>query len=120
MRFPATLMTTAFVHGEQMLHIALMVLLGLLVPQGVDLPVWSWLYGSERPAWFAFVESGAYLLAVTALEPLYVACGFTLYLNRRVGLEAWDVEVALKGELAKTSFRDDGAHAVGARTVTMA
>jgi hypothetical protein len=120
MRFPATLMTTAFVHGEQALSIAFVVLLGLFVPQGVDLPVWSWLFGSEGPGWFAFVEVGAYLLAITALEPLYVACGFTLYLNRRVGIEAWDIEVALKGELAKTARRDDAARAADAGPVTTA
>jgi hypothetical protein len=25
-------------------------------------------------------------------EPIYVACGFSLYLNRRTVLEAWDIE----------------------------
>jgi hypothetical protein len=26
------------------------------------------------------------------LEPFYVAAGFAMYLNRRVELEAWDIE----------------------------
>jgi hypothetical protein len=29
---------------------------------------------------------------VLVLEPFYVAAGFAMYLNRRVELEAWDIE----------------------------
>lgn len=28
--------------------------------------------------------------------PMYTACGFALYLNRRAALEAWDIEIALR------------------------
>jgi succinate dehydrogenase hydrophobic anchor subunit len=28
--------------------------------------------------------------------PIYVACGFTLYLNRRTALEAWDIELVFR------------------------
>jgi hypothetical protein len=34
----------------------------------------------------------AYAAAVAFIEPFYVAAGFGMYLNRRVELEAWDVE----------------------------
>jgi len=37
-----------------------------------------------------------YSAVIFALEPLYVAAGFALYLNRRTLLEGWDVEVALR------------------------
>ena len=33
-----------------------------------------------------------YALAVLFTEPFYVAAGFGMYLNRRVELEAWDIE----------------------------
>jgi len=33
-----------------------------------------------------------YATAVAVLEPFYVAAGFAMYLNRRVQLEAWDIE----------------------------
>jgi hypothetical protein len=42
------------------------------------------------------IEHGCYLLAVSIVEPLYVASGFALYLNRRTQLEAWDVELQLR------------------------
>ena len=35
-------------------------------------------------------------LAMAAVEPFYVACGYGLYLNRRVQLEAWDLEQAFR------------------------
>ena len=34
----------------------------------------------------------AYAAVVAFLEPFYVAAGFGMYLNRRVELEAWDIE----------------------------
>jgi hypothetical protein len=38
----------------------------------------------------------AYAVAITAIEPFYVAGGFALYLNRRTLLEGWDIELALR------------------------
>ncbi|MGH8666537.1 MAG: DUF4129 domain-containing protein, partial [Burkholderiales bacterium] len=35
-------------------------------------------------------------IAYCAVEPLYVACGFALYLNRRTALEAWDLELRFR------------------------
>jgi hypothetical protein len=48
------------------------------------------------PAWQVWLHSACYLMAVSVVEPLYVAAGFALYLNRRTQLEAWDLEVALR------------------------
>jgi len=39
---------------------------------------------------------GAYAAAVLFVEPFHVAAGFAMYLNRRVELEAWDVEQDLR------------------------
>jgi hypothetical protein len=38
----------------------------------------------------------AYAAAMSAIEPLYVTAGFSLYLNRRMTLEGWDVELGLR------------------------
>jgi hypothetical protein len=45
--------------------------------------------------WWMVGTSLAYL-AMSAIEPLYVACGFALYLNRRTQLEAWDIDLAFQ------------------------
>ncbi|WP_426212198.1 hypothetical protein [Massilia sp. TWP1-3-3] len=39
---------------------------------------------------------GAYTVAGGIMAPIYTACGFTLYLNRRASLEAWDLELQLR------------------------
>lgn len=38
----------------------------------------------------------AYAFSVGIVAPIYVACSFTLYLNRRASLEAWDIEIVLR------------------------
>jgi hypothetical protein len=45
--------------------------------------------------WILLGAAAAYL-AMSAIEPLYVACGFALYLNRRTQLEAWDIDLAFR------------------------
>lgn len=46
--------------------------------------------------WMMWLFTGLYVLVVFLLEPFYVAAGFTLYLNRRTLLEAWDVELSFR------------------------
>lgn len=38
------------------------------------------------------VTTVSYAIAVAGIEPFYVAAGFGMYINRRVELEAWDIE----------------------------
>jgi hypothetical protein len=33
-----------------------------------------------------------FVVAVAIVEPFFVGAGFAMYLNRRVELEAWDIE----------------------------
>jgi hypothetical protein len=40
----------------------------------------------------SLASAAAYALIVGVVEPFYVAAGFAMYLNRRVELEAWDIE----------------------------
>lgn len=47
----------------------------------------------------------AYFVAVTIAELVYVAAGFTLYLNRRTALEGWDVELAFRRIAARAQAR---------------
>jgi hypothetical protein len=41
-----------------------------------------------------------YALIVCTVEPMYVAAGFAMYLNRRVELEAWDIEQEFRSAFA--------------------
>ncbi len=53
-----------------------------------------------------------YTLAVFLIEPFYIAASFTLYINRRTQLEAWDIELV---------FRQMGARLkkLGQKTLTL-
>jgi len=50
----------------------------------------------HAPAWSVALIAACQLIAVGVIEPLYVAGGFALYINRRNQLEGWDIEVAFR------------------------
>jgi hypothetical protein len=64
-------------------------------PEGETLDFWRAAFAGEAPALTA-LEAALATLAFCAIEPLYVASGFALYINRRVWLEGWDVEQAFR------------------------
>ncbi|MBK8285722.1 MAG: hypothetical protein IPK97_13145, partial [Ahniella sp.] len=65
-----------------------MLLLLFLAPMGVDNleteDMWTWL------------DTAITVVSFCVIGPFYVGGGFSLYLNRRIILEAWDVELNLK------------------------
>ena len=46
----------------------------------------------EGGSWVAGVSLACFVIAVAVVEPFFVGAGFAMYLNRRVELEAWDIE----------------------------
>ena len=50
----------------------------------------------QPPRWAQLLTTCLYWLAVTLSEPVYIAAGFGLYLNRRTQLEAWDLELVFR------------------------
>jgi hypothetical protein len=59
--------------------------------------------------WWTWKDTLAYALAVSVIEPFYVGGGFALYLNRRVMLEGWDVEVALRRMSQRFAAQNEAA-----------
>lgn len=80
---------------ECLIGLACAMLLGLFIPEEVNFDYWSWEFWLEGRPGPMLVVLFAYI-AMAVLAPLYVACGFSLYLNRRVKLEGWDLEIAFK------------------------
>ncbi|MDB6145675.1 MAG: hypothetical protein JWP80_4719 [Pseudomonas sp.] len=83
---------------EMTLWAGLMTLFYLVIPEQLRLD-WSWsalldLEGNWY--WLEHLSNALYVLVLVFWEPIYVACGFTLYLNRRTELEAWDIELVLR------------------------
>ncbi|WP_433736889.1 DUF4129 domain-containing protein [Pseudomonas putida] len=92
-------LTLIGVHLETALWIGLMVLFYLLLPQQVALD-WSWQSlinaATQDWHWLEHLTNAFYALVLVLWEPIYVACGFSLYLNRRTVLEAWDIELVFR------------------------
>ncbi len=51
---------------------------------------------TEPPIWMQWAIYAGYTLAFSIIEPIYVGAGFGLYLNRRMELEAWDIDLAFR------------------------
>lgn len=87
-------LTFICVNIEAVLEVGILFLVILFIPEGMSFD------------WEGFVDTeyGAYLLlqniiiyiAISLVTPFYVACGFSLYINRRILLEAWDVEIGFR------------------------
>jgi len=60
----------------------------------------QWLRSSESGI-HQFVYLFAYAAVVLFLEPFFVSAGFAMYLNRRVELEAWDIEQEFRRVFAR-------------------
>jgi hypothetical protein len=92
-------LTLIGVHLEMALWIGLMVLFYLFLPQQVEQD-WDWqqlvLTAGNDWLWLEHLTNAFYALILVFWEPIYVACGFSLYLNRRTVLEAWDLELVFR------------------------
>jgi len=95
----AVMLTVLCANLEVVALLALAGLVSFLAPGPFDLEAgWSLLFPDSNAAkgWQEWANAAIYVIAVSVIEPIYVASGFALYLNRRTQLEAWDVELALR------------------------
>ncbi len=51
---------------------------------------------ADEGSWRGAVGNGILVLAMSAIEPFYVAAGFSVYINRRVFLEGWDIDLEFR------------------------
>lgn len=108
----AVWLTIVTIHFVYVLLFGLDGLLKMISPEGVQFSLRLGDYfnfGESEPSLLSqYLFNGAYLLAECVLEPLYVAAGFSLYLNRRTALEGWDLEVAFKRMAARVQAQQAG------------
>jgi hypothetical protein len=89
-RGAALAMQTAFATLESALVLGLAALIPWLQPAHEQSPWIAILFGGG--SWLTGAGIACYLIAVAVVEPFFVGAGFAMYLNRRVELEAWDIE----------------------------
>lgn len=95
----AVWLTLACLHFEAVFVWSADMLGDFLVPAKAQegTSIWQAMFADAAFGDFLTVaDFAAYAAAVLVIEPLYVAAGFALYLNRRTLLEGWDLEVALR------------------------
>jgi hypothetical protein len=103
---PNVMLTVLGINLEIMLGISI-VLLGLMfVPveflSDSAKAVWRVLI-EEPPLWAQILANFVGWITLTIVEPFYVGAGFGLYLNRRMQLEGWDIELAFRHLAARLS-----------------
>ncbi len=107
-------LTVVCIHFEMIAMFSLVALGSMLIPSGGELPAhqgggFGDLEFFDLMSW-GLTEALCYVVAVSLIEPFYVAAGFSLYLNRRTILEGWDMEIRLRqirnrlGSLAASMF----------------
>ncbi|GAA6186554.1 MULTISPECIES: hypothetical protein [Aliiglaciecola] len=86
---------------ELIIIFGLVALISYVVPAGVEFDYWLVItsdnWGTELT--FNLFTYLAYLL----IAPIYIAGSFAAYLNRRVILEAWDIEIGFKRAINKVT-----------------
>ncbi|MFL1563261.1 DUF4129 domain-containing protein [Pseudomonas sp. O64] len=92
-------LTIIGVHLEIALWFGCMAVFYLFIPDQVEVD-WDWqrlaLSTGAEWLWLEHLTNTFYALILVFWEPIYVACGFSLYLNRRTVLEAWDLELVFR------------------------
>lgn len=92
-------LTVVGVHLESALWLGLLALFYLMLPPQMEID-WRWqsLLSTDAAAWLwlEHLSNLLYVLLLCVWEPVYVACGFSLYLNRRTVLEGWDIELQFR------------------------
>lgn len=94
---PAKWLTILGCHIEGVLLLGIILLGMSLVPDGLSFAHLEALaFAAEDTRWGWFAYNLLYSLVLALVAPWYVAGGFALYLNRRIQLESWDIEIAFK------------------------
>ena len=76
---------------EAIVMVASFTLIIFMTPTEISIDWFDW-----DQDWFWILFNILHAMAVGFIGPLFVAGGFTLYLNRRTVLEGWDIEIAFR------------------------
>ena len=89
----AVILTVLMAHIEFVLSYAFTVLVMMMMPGQYYLSEVDWFLQSSH---YALLGLLTWYVTLAVLEPLYVSCGFALYLNKRTWLEGWDLELGMR------------------------
>lgn len=90
----ATWLTIACVNMEMTIVLGILGLAALLIPEQSDIHIMS--FYTDGGDVVAFIINVCSFIAMSLVAPFYTMAGFALYINRRVSLEAWDIEIRFR------------------------
>lgn len=85
---------------ERFIALGVMSIIWALVPKEINID-WANLFWDRELFMSNYILHVTSYLAMWLVAPFYVACGFSLYLNRRIKLEAWDLDIAFRRMVSK-------------------
>ncbi len=94
---------------ETIIYLSILALIFLMIPDVYleNFNLWKWIIADIDSNFTTFIFNFFSYLAISLVAPFYVACGFSLYLNQRTHLEAWDIELAFKRLASRLSERSE-------------
>ncbi|MFT7560848.1 MAG: hypothetical protein ACI93R_002771 [Flavobacteriales bacterium] len=81
-------------HIEGFISLGIFAAIALLIPQGVQINWQEWVF--EEAKTIELLSNALSILAMALVAPFYVCSGFALYLQRRIDLEGWDIEIRFR------------------------
>lgn len=91
---PAAWLTIGAVHIEVFINLAILTGIMMLIPSGVELELETVIYTDASLQ--GHIYNVIWLICASVIAPFYVCAGFSLYLQRRIDLEAWDIEIQFR------------------------
>ena len=76
----------------------------VLIPREINIE-WANFFFDQDSSQLHLLQLALWYFALSLTAPFYVACGFALYLNRRITLEAWDIDIAFRRIVNKRNSR---------------
>ncbi len=113
----ATLLLMACLHVEFLLQLITVGIIGMFLPETsffTDVYLYFTSDSTDEVAWVLLALSVGTFIGAALVAPFYVAGGFLCYINRRMMLEAWDIEHRFRNVSQK---RCNPSHLVGSSGV---
>ncbi|NJO17241.1 MAG: hypothetical protein HC877_16300 [Thioploca sp.] len=98
----AVWLTIVCIHFEWLLNLSLFILVYWMIPVSYKVDLFEVIVQAKW--WLDILTVFFNFLVFSIIEPIYVAAGFALYLNRRTHLEGWDIELAFRRIAARLTM----------------
>ena len=87
-------LTICCAHFELFLMLGIYAFIIMLIPDEVDIDYWKMV--EQQSVISLYISNAVTYFCMALIAPFYICAGFMLYINRRILLEGWDVEIQFR------------------------